>query len=479
MEKIFKVSVIIPIYNTEKYLEETVESILCQTIGFAENVQIIFVDDCSTDQSGNICEAYQSLYPENVVYIKHKRNAGASVARNMGMKAAKGKYVNFLDSDDKWSANAYQRMVGFLEKNGGEVDMVSSDVWYFDAQKSEHALNQNRTKDCVVDMDQDYSKIRSLGSNCLVKREVAKNFPFNEKQKCWEDSLFINTVILNKKKYGMLAEDVRFYYRVRVDLSSTSNLLYRKTKRYYLEDLTYLFDGLYEKSMKYCGYFVPMCQYFMMNAMQVRFQEEMPGDLLNEEETKVYERILKGILERIDDKYIREIAYTDEIHRKIMLAFKYGVDFREDIHKLQNGQNALYSSLCRTKKNNALLVRWVRMLRRKKRLETYFAKKGYQKIAIYGMSDLGQLLAEELERTNVKALYGIDRRADKLAVTIPVYKPQEIILEVDAVIVTAVCFFEEIYGELRKKGIEYPIVSFEELMDFMEREDGTWQKYPY
>lgn len=479
MEKTFKISTIIPVYNTEKYLEETVESILCQTIGFAENIQLIFVNDCSTDQSGKLCEAFQSRYPHNVVYINKEKNAGASAARNTGLKAAKGNYVNFLDSDDKWSANAYQRMLDFLEENSGKIDMVSSDVWYFDAKEGAHALNQNRGKDCVVDMEQDYKMIRSLGSNCLVKRETAEKFPFHEKQKCWEDSLFINTVILNKKKYGMLAGDVKFFYRTRADFSSTSDLLYRKTKRYYLKDLTYLFDGLYEQSMKYCGCFAPMCQYFMMNAVQVRFQEEMPDSLLSEEETRAYEKILRGILERIDDRYIREIAYTDELQRKIMLAFKYGADLREDIRKLQSGQNALYGSLSRTKKNNALLVRWVRMLQQGKRLESYFFRKGYQKIAVYGMSDLGRLLAETLRKTEIELLYGIDRRAERLEGTLSVYKPQENLPKADAIVVTAVYFFEEICGELRKNGVEYPIISLDEVIDFMEREDETCQKYPY
>ena len=119
------------------------------------------------------------------------------------------------------------------------------------------------------------------------------------------------------------------------------------------------------------------------------------------------------------------------------------------------------------------------MLQQGKRLESYFFRKGYQKIAVYGMSDLGRLLAETLRKTEIELLYGIDRRAERLEGTLSVYKPQENLPKADAIVVTAVYFFEEICGELRKNGVEYPIISLDEVIDFMEREDETCQKYPY
>ena len=142
MDKTFKISTIVPVYNTEKYLSETVDCVLGQTIGFSENIQLIFVDDCSTDRSGEICKEYERLYPENTQYIKLEVNSGVSAARNTGLKYAKRKYVNFLDSDDKWSENAYQRLFDFLEEHRDEIDMASSDVWYFEAKEGPHMLNQ-------------------------------------------------------------------------------------------------------------------------------------------------------------------------------------------------------------------------------------------------------------------------------------------------------------------------------------------------
>ena len=467
----FKISTIIPIYNTEKFIYETVECILKQSIGFKENIQIILVNDGSSDASDNICEEYRCKYPENVKYIKFDKNCGVSAARNTGLKYADGKYVNFLDSDDKWSDNAYQRMYDFLEANSNVIDMVSCNVWYFEAKEGSHVLNHNIVEDKIIDIDTDYKDIRSLGSSCLIKKKVAEVFPFNENQKCWEDSLFINTVILNKKKYGMLAEDVKFFYRVRKDQSSASNLLYRRTKHYYLKDLTLLFNGLYEQSMKHCGYFAPMCQYFVMNAVQVRFREEVNKALLEESEIKQYDNILKQILSQIDDKYIKEIAYADELTRKIMLAFKYGFDLREDVLKLKNERSTAYHRLNRTKENNKLLAKWVSCIHSGKTLIPFFKKNNYHKIAIYGISDIGKLLMEELAADDLEICYGVDRNAGAVSVNIPVYKPTDQLPPVDVIVVTAVYFFDEIYDTLRKNGINDPIVSLNDVLDMVQQGD--------
>ena len=469
MNRTFKITTIIPIYNTQKYLSETIECILRQSIGFQENIQLILVNDCSTDASGQICEKYSKRYPGNVKYISLEKNSGVSVARNKGLRYAKGKYVNFLDSADMWSDQAYQRMYDYLEENEDVIDMVSSNVWYFEAKEGPHALNQNNLDDRIVDIDRDYKCIRSLGSNCLVKREVAEMFPFHEQQKCWEDSVFINTVILNKKCYGMLAEDVKFYYRCRETHDSASDLLYNKTKHYYLNDLSLLFHGVYESSMKYCGYFAPMCQYFIMNAVHVRFQEEVNPSVLDEKERREYDQILKGILDKIDDKYIREIVYADELTRKLMLAYKYGIDLRKDVRVAMRERDTAYHRLNRTKENNKLLAKWVSCIHSGKTLIPFFKKNNYHKIAIYGISDIGKLLMEELAADDLEICYGVDRNAGAVSVNIPVYKPTDQLPPVDVIVVTAVYFFDEIYDTLRKNGVNDPIVSLNDVLDMVQQ----------
>lgn len=87
------VSVIIPVYNVGKYLDECIESILSQTIS---NFEIILVDDGSTDDSLNICNKYKN---KNVIVI-HQENSGVSAARNAGIKVAKSEFITFVDGDD-------------------------------------------------------------------------------------------------------------------------------------------------------------------------------------------------------------------------------------------------------------------------------------------------------------------------------------------------------------------------------------------
>ncbi|MBQ1995683.1 MAG: glycosyltransferase family 2 protein, partial [Clostridia bacterium] len=93
----FLFSVIVPVYKVEEYLRETLCSLENQTIGF-ENIQLIIVNDGSTDKSGEICREFQNQHNENVIYIE-KENGGVSSARNAGMPFIEGKYVNFLDAD--------------------------------------------------------------------------------------------------------------------------------------------------------------------------------------------------------------------------------------------------------------------------------------------------------------------------------------------------------------------------------------------
>ncbi|WP_019679563.1 glycosyltransferase [Ruminococcus flavefaciens] len=107
------VSIIMPSYNTGKYIAETVESVIAQTY---KNWELIIVDDCSTDDTDSVVQNY--LSDKRIKYLKNAYNSGAAVSRNRALREAKGKWIAFLDSDDLWMPEKLMWQIKFMKKHG-------------------------------------------------------------------------------------------------------------------------------------------------------------------------------------------------------------------------------------------------------------------------------------------------------------------------------------------------------------------------
>ena len=138
-----KISVIVPVYNAERYLKRCVESILMQTYS---NLEVILVDDGSTDNSGKICDDY--LKVDSRVRVIHKANGGVSSARNYGLEVAIGKYVTFVDSDDWIENDAIEILYNLLVKNKAECSCFS---FYIDKKHYIQECKQNGNTVKVLD----------------------------------------------------------------------------------------------------------------------------------------------------------------------------------------------------------------------------------------------------------------------------------------------------------------------------------------
>ena len=254
----YKISVIIPIYNVEEYLEETIQSVIHQTIGF-ENIQMILVNDGSPDNSEEICLKYKNKYPDNVVYIKQK-NAGVSAARNNGFSHAEGEFVNFLDSDDKYSLNAYK--VGYEMLTNNNLDMVSYRVFYFDALNNPLYLNfkfKDKT-DKIVDLTKNpYYPVYHITS-VLIRKELVKNIKFDINLVISEDVKYLSDALVKTKKIGLIASEC-FYYRKRqsetsaIQTSTKKPTFFWNTPKYCFEHILDLADK-YEDMSDYLSFVV-------------------------------------------------------------------------------------------------------------------------------------------------------------------------------------------------------------------------------
>ena len=106
------VSIIMPSYNTGRFISETIESVLAQSYS---NWELIIVDDCSNDDTDDVVRQY--LSDERIRYIKNETNCGAAISRNRALREAKGKWIAFLDSDDLWEKEKLEKQIAFMETN--------------------------------------------------------------------------------------------------------------------------------------------------------------------------------------------------------------------------------------------------------------------------------------------------------------------------------------------------------------------------
>ena len=215
-----KISVIVPIYNVEKYLEKCLDSLVNQTL---KDIEIILVNDGSTDNSGQIAKEYVSKYKEKIVYLE-KQNGGLSDARNYGLEYAKGDYISFVDSDDYISKNLYSQLAKYMEE---DYDMVKFGILTVDLKNNKMIENkskqfENKTGEEAFDILYKTDKMTEVAWGYLYKASFWKenNFKFT-KDMYHEDFGLIPLVILKAKKVA--STNILGYYYVQSDKSITRN----------------------------------------------------------------------------------------------------------------------------------------------------------------------------------------------------------------------------------------------------------------
>ena len=194
--KCFIFSVIIAIYNTGRYLNDSIGSLLNQTIGI-NNIQIILVNDGSSDNSEEICLKYQKEFYQNIFYIKIE-HGGVSRARNAGLEYAKGKFINFLDADDKWDYHALEYVLKFFQDNKN-VNLAAGRLLFFEAINSYHPLDYKFYKTRVTNLTNEYNCIQLSGPSCFFRNSLIIGKKFEEEIFSGEDTIFINIQIFKTK----------------------------------------------------------------------------------------------------------------------------------------------------------------------------------------------------------------------------------------------------------------------------------------
>ncbi len=330
----YKITVIMAVYNVEKYLEESIESIINQDIGF-NNIQLILVNDGSLDNSDNICLKYKKKYPHNILYLKQE-NKGVSSARNLGLKYIQGEYVNFCDSDDLLSKDVCSKVYNFFESHKKEIDLVSIRLKFFGAREGfDHPLDFKYTKNRLIDLNSEYNYIQMSASTSFFKYDSVKNRKFDENLKYAEDAKLVNQILMNKLKYGVVSDAV-YNYRKRFETNSALDSSSTNYEWYFNTLNAYHLNLIAEAKEKF-NYIPSYIQFAVMYDLQFRIKNAKTKEFLNNNDSIKYKKVLSSILKNIDDKIIIEQKNISINYKLFILELKY----QEKI-KLELIKNALF-----------------------------------------------------------------------------------------------------------------------------------------
>ena len=205
------ISIIVPVYKVEKYLDRCIDSVLAQTYA---NIEVILVDDGSTDRCGKMCDEYAKN--DNRVKVIHKTNGGLSDARNAGLDIATGDYIGFVDSDDYIAKNMFEKLYQAILET--KADMSMCGVEQID-EKNTKLITESLPDDVTTGIDVMNYKINSVkGWLYIVSwNKLYSNNLFQELRFCngklHEDEFIANKILFRCNKIACISDRLYFYFR--------------------------------------------------------------------------------------------------------------------------------------------------------------------------------------------------------------------------------------------------------------------------
>ena len=315
-------SVVTAVYNAEPFLPDTVRSLLKQSFDFSR-VQLILVDDGSTDGSGAMCDAFRKAHPDNIVVV-HQANGGVSAARNEGLRHVQGRYVSFLDADDMLSKNALSCVYRFFEAHP-ETDVVSLPMRFFDGSDGEHILNykyENGTR--VIDLEAEPCNPQLAVTSAFVRADALEGKRFDTRLKYAEDAKLLQSILIEKRKLGVVADALhRYRRRTRGEASAIQQS--ESSPAWYTPYLTHFCEETFDLCMQRFGKIPRFVQATVAYDLQWRIRQgRIPSAVLDAQAQEAYRAQLFSIYRRIDDDLIVAQRSMPPFQKAFVLRQKHG-----------------------------------------------------------------------------------------------------------------------------------------------------------
>lgn len=394
------VSVLIPVYQSVKYVQQCVESILGQAYS---ELEVILIDDGSTDGSSLLCDQLESQY-ENVK-VFHQENRGVSAARNKALELAKGDYVLFVDSDDYLEGNIIEAAVKNLKNEN--IDLC---VFGFQRVSANTYIKYDKkipySTDKILNLEEVRSNLlhwfstnimHAIGTK-IYRRKIIEKFGlrFKENWEYYEDIYFCLSYINVCRNDVLFMSDVGYSYRS----GNGESLSCKKVSN----------EG------------EPVFETFYL------LKNMLGEQICNYENKQKFYELYMACIKRIATKSDEAVKRAEKYYEMFLV-----------------------------------MNRWINNYLKGKTIEQFLIQRNCYSVAIYGMNYIGKTLWEELKGGKVKVKYAIDRNADNISIGLEVFKLCEDLPKVDAIIVTAINSYDAIKEQLENIGM-HNIISLEEIV---------------
>ena len=315
----YKISVIVPVYNVSEYLRECLDSLLAQTMNKSE-MEILLINDGSTDDSLEICYEYATQH--DVFKVFSKQNEGLSATRNFGIKCAKGKYMMYIDSDDMFAPDTVKAVTDFFDKHYNEVDLVTylDQPHKFGKKMKVHYRYQYLKKSGIYSL-QEFPYISQTRVNICVKNIIGENPLFDTTPEFrLEDQEYCSKVLKEKLKVGFCDQGEYLYNRSN-DSSIVSNYFYAY---YIFESSLAYFERLFQE---FHGEVSKYHQAMYMNDLIWKHNENKlyPYHYDTEKFEQAMARV-KALLDRVDSDVITKHPQLDNFQKQYWLSLKSNVN---------------------------------------------------------------------------------------------------------------------------------------------------------
>ncbi|ECR1535734.1 glycosyltransferase [Campylobacter coli] len=332
-----KYSIVCPIYNVEKYLDDFFKSIIKQRLDFKNNIFIICVDDGSTDDSAKIIKKYQKKYPKNITYL-YKANGGLSSARNYGLKFVKTHWLCFTDPDDFLNRDYFYEVDRNIRKyNNENISMLATNyIFYFEKYKiykDNHPLNFKFKKDSVLVNKNLDDFIQPNCASVVFNKEKIKNIIFREELKpVLEDVRFVaEFLVQNINSKSIFLKNAKYFYRKRAQQNSIMDTFW-KDKGYFL--ISPKIGTLYLlQNYKIYSFVQKVCIYHMFWQIKALIFNPEKLAILNNEEKELFKELLFENFKFIDSCNIKNfnLHAFDFFYKKGILNYFKNEDLSENI----------------------------------------------------------------------------------------------------------------------------------------------------